>query len=342
VPPIPMNKPTKLAVLGAINWDTTVFVRRFAEPGDEVPVLKLEEFPGGKGANVASASARLLGPGRVAFIGAVGNDPVGSRLIEGLVSEGVHVDGVEVLPAKTGHALIIVDDEGRKAVHTSFGANDALAPASLRSPGAKAVLSEANTTVIMDVPLPAAFEAARAANEAGSRVIFSPCVRSGLGLARLRPVLDLTDTLVLDRGELSRVSGTPRLADGVATLRAALPLVTVVVTRGRSGSLVAERGKTTAIPAVDPLSMGLRSVNATGAGDAFLAAFACYSMEGCPAPEAARWGNLAGALKTASEETRGSPTRDELEGRMRARFALRRRRPGSPSKIASSRSRRRS
>src|SRR5690242_1715086 len=65
-----------LSVIGAINWDISLFQERFARPGEEVPVKRVEEFSGGKGGNVAVAAARILGPGRAAFVGALGDDPI--------------------------------------------------------------------------------------------------------------------------------------------------------------------------------------------------------------------------------------------------------------------------
>ena len=56
----------KVVVVGTINWDINLFVKRFAAVGEEVPVERVERVPGGKGANVAVAAARLLGRGEAA------------------------------------------------------------------------------------------------------------------------------------------------------------------------------------------------------------------------------------------------------------------------------------
>ena len=66
----------------------------------------------------------------------------------------------------------------------------------------------------------------------------------------------------------------------------------------------------------DLSSLGLHAVNTTGSGDAFLEAYVSYSLLGGKPEEAARWGNLAGALKATNPETRGSPTRKDLEAKM--------------------------
>jgi ribokinase len=56
----------------------------------------------------------------------------------------------------------------------------------------------------------------------------------------------------------------------------------------------------------------MKAVNSTGSGDAFLGALASYLAEGSNIIEAAKWANLAGALKATRYETRGSPTKSEL------------------------------
>jgi ribokinase len=332
-----------LVVLGAINWDTTVFEQRFGEPGEEVRVLKVQECPGGKGANTAVAAAKLLGAGRVALIGAVGDDDLGPRLTQGISDEGVDVGGVAVLGGTgSGRAFVVVDSQGRKVIHTMFGANDMLDASLLRAGRGSAPLAAARAVVIMDVPLPAALQAAREGKTTRAMVAYSPCIRSGLGLSRLRGVLSLADDLVLDREELSKLCGTDDLNEGSRVLRRAFPHLTVVVTLGRAGCVVGNEGRWTRVPAPDLSLLGLRAVNSTGSGDAFLAGYVCHSMAGHPPAEAARWGNLAGALKACSAETQGSPSREELEGAMRALPGVRQPRLGSPSRRASSHSRRRS
>jgi ribokinase len=323
-----VRPPLQVAVLGAINWDTTVFEAEFASPGEEVPALRLEEFPGGKGANTAVAAARILGRGAVAFLGALGDDGVKRPLLRSLTDEGVRTDGVVVLKGvASGRAIIVVDGRGRKIIHTHFGANDAFEPRHVRSGAATSVLSAARVTVIMDVPLAAARAAAAAAASGNGRLVYSPGVRAAGRGEELDRVASVADDLVLDRTELAKLSGEKDPLEGVGALMKRYPETNVVATLGPEGCLVGRGGAAAAVPPVDLADLGLRSVNSTGSGDAFLAAYACYSHFGLSAEDAARWGNLAGALKAASAETRGSPRRQVLERSMR-RLALRARRPG--------------
>ncbi len=61
---------------GAINWDVNLFVDTLNPGGVEIPVNRLTRVPGGKAANVAVASSRLLGKNRAGILGAVGKDEI--------------------------------------------------------------------------------------------------------------------------------------------------------------------------------------------------------------------------------------------------------------------------
>ena len=311
------RRPARLAVIGAANWDTTIFEDTFAVPGEEVEVRKVQGFPGGKGANTAVAAARILGRGAVSFVGTVGADEFHLTLRRSLEAEGVDPRGLlAVRGRRSGRAFVVVDRTGSKMIHTLFGANEAMSPRHLKAPGASRALSSSAGVVIMDVPLPVALAAAEAAKKNGSQVFYSPGVRCKGSRLLLDRVIGLANYLVVDRVELSRLRPNSGPREAAVELQRRGSHLVVVATLGGSGCIVAEEGAARAIPPVDLRSLGLRAVNSTGSGDAFLGAFACYSLAGLAPAEAARWGNLAGALKAASEETRGSPTRKELESRM--------------------------
>ena len=153
VPATPSAGTPLLSVIGAINWDVSVFEERFARAGEEVPVRRVEEFSGGKGANAAVAASRVLGRGRVACIGALGDDEVAKAQLSELASEGVLLDGVvEIKGCRSGQAYILIDGAGGKTIHTYFGANARIAPRHIRQSGCAGVLSRTGMMVVMDPP----------------------------------------------------------------------------------------------------------------------------------------------------------------------------------------------
>jgi len=58
----------EILVSGAINWDTTLFVERLPNPGEEVRTTKVVSVPGGKAANTAVAAAKILGTNNVGIM----------------------------------------------------------------------------------------------------------------------------------------------------------------------------------------------------------------------------------------------------------------------------------
>jgi ribokinase len=314
-----------MAVIGATNWDVSIFERRFPLPGEEVPVTQVKEFSGGKGANVAVAAARILGKGRVGLLSTLGDDRVSDVQLRALREEGVLTSGVLVVKGSTsGRAYVVVDSEGRKTIHTLFGANEELTPGHLTGHGMKGVLSRASLVVVMDSPVRVARAAAEMCAARGAGVIYSPGVRSGAGFEGLDGVILSAQTVVVDSSELRALAGTEKPAAAVERFRRRFPRVTLVATLGKEGCVVADGKGTTRVPGVTLSDLGMRAVNSTGSGDAFLGVYASCVMMGLTPAKAVPWANLAGALKATKYETRGSPTAKELQSSMRALEAFRR------------------
>jgi len=304
--------------------DTTVFVRSFAHPGEEVPLLSVEEGPGGKGANAAVAAGRILGKGRVAFVGGIGEDKLEPLLRRSLLKEGVLSGGLLTLNGyPTGRAFVVVDSSGAKIIHTRFGANDGILPRHLKLEGSALVLGSSSAEVLMDTPTTVAIAAAKAAKAAGALIVYSPGVRATESFDRLARVLALADYLVVNRSELAKLTGSDSPTDGLRKVLERFPRLTAVVTLGSEGCVVAHGNSYTLVPPVDLSALGSRALNSTGSGDAFLAAYVCRLVEGDSPEESALWGNLAGALKASSTQTRGSPTRAQLESKMKAWLKVR-------------------
>jgi ribokinase len=100
-------------VTGVINWDKTIFVKKFPKEGEEVKVERIIDIPGGKGANVAVASSRILGKDKVALFGALGSDFIADKQVEVLRNEGILTNLIQFTSVPSGQAYIIVDSEGR-------------------------------------------------------------------------------------------------------------------------------------------------------------------------------------------------------------------------------------
>jgi len=301
-------------VAGAINWDINLFVRKFPQPGEETPVPRITRVPGGKAGNVSVAVARLLGPHRVGILGALGRDDVADVQKRLLREEGVDTFTIVVKPDReSGQAYIITDGSGENVIYTYFGANAALTPADVLSEGTRKVIESARIMAITDPPEETLEEIAEIAHDAGRRIAWDPGVRAEAGIERLRKVLLRTDYLFLNEIEVEQMTGLREPEDAARHLSEIKSDLITIMKRGKEGCTMFKGPATIRVPGIDLTKHGLRVVNTVGCGDAFLGAFSAAKALGLGDEEALHWANWAGALKATKPETRGSPTRAELD-----------------------------
>jgi ribokinase len=313
-----------LSVCGAINLDINLFVERFAEIGEEVPVERLETTPGGKGANTAVAAARVLDSKsgfRVSLIGGLGRDRISQQQVKILKRENVVTSTILRLKgAKSGRAYIIIDKNGRKTIQTLFGANQELKPPHITNNyQISNVISNSMGVVVIDPPLEVTGRIiGKASSQRGTWVIWSPGVYCTEGLHRLCEILQVTDYLIVNSIELFNISGERVPKHAYTKISKLLPKLKLIVTEGSGGCEMYSPDSLNpiSIPGVDVSKFGLKVVNTVGCGDAFLGVFAASKLESFSDEMSLRRANLAAALKATKYETRGSPMRYELENRL--------------------------
>jgi ribokinase len=273
-----------VVVVGSLNADLVVPVDELPVAGQTVAAVgEVRRGPGGKGANQAVGLARL---GRAtAMVGAVGDDAEGAMLRSRLVEEGVDVTHVAVAGVPTGMAVVLLHG-GESTIVVAAGANGTVDGGRVRSAG-EALRAAAAVLTQCEVPDAAL---AAAAELAGGLFVVNPAPARPLPAA----VLDRADLLVPNRGELATLAGAdePVGVDAVVDLARALrPATTTVVTCGADGAVVVEPDRVTPVPAA-PAEL----VDATAAGDSFVAALVDAVLGGASVPDAARWAARVAAL----------------------------------------------
>ena len=295
-----------LVCCGAINWDINLFMERLPRTGEEVPVGEIQRVSGGTAANVSVAAARLLGPGSVAFIGALGRDWIGEMQLAILEEEGVDHAGVLMVAEESGQAYITIGANGENEIHTHFGANLCLTRQSLRDPVRLGLIESARVAVIMDPPLETAEGLAEMSGESGATVIWDPGVYAELGLEALSPVLGYVDYLILNHLEYENFMGTNDPVEVSDILARENPRLKGIIKQGSEGCVLCGGGLARA-------RAGRKVVNTVGCGDAFIGAFAVCKVLGYSDADALRRGCAAGSFKATRKETRGGPTAYELD-----------------------------
>ncbi|WP_419933157.1 PfkB family carbohydrate kinase [Candidatus Poriferisodalis sp.] len=277
----------KIVVVGSLNADVTLWVPRRPSPDETMHAERIAWFRGGKGANQAVAAARL--GAEVVMVGRVGDDEQGRWLRSGLETEGIdcrHVAGVGV---PTGLAAITVDPDDVSIV-VAAGAN-----ASLDADGVQAAASgiaAADALLLQgEVSAEAARAAAEIAREHGATVVLNPAPYNDVAAA----VLPLADIVIVNRAEAQQLR-QPDARGCVPELR---PDAVLVETQGAAGCVVHPlRGAGPPAEVDGEISVAapqVAVVDATGAGDAFAAAFAVGIASGATVEDAARLAVRAGA-----------------------------------------------
>ena len=116
-----MYKNIRAAVVGSINMDLILNMKKVPEVGENVLGTGYGYANGGKGANQATALAKL--GAKVKMIGKVADDANGAKLLENLENSNIDISGVATDGSQTGLAAIILDGEGRNRIVVYEGAN---------------------------------------------------------------------------------------------------------------------------------------------------------------------------------------------------------------------------
>ena len=267
-------------VIGSYNRDTVLRLERFPAPGETLTALGMAEFHGGKGSNQAVAAVRA--GGRVALITAIGDDASGQAARALWNAEGIDAQAVQTARAPTGAATILLDAAGENQIIIIPGANAKLAlPPSFAPPDDIAVAL-------------AQLETPQVATAALFRAL--PSTRRILNVAPAAPIrpelLAATDMLVLNETEAAILAQREAEPAALALALAAETMREVIVTAGATGAFWA-RPDGIVIDATPPSVM---VADTTGAGDAFLGAFAAFSAEGFAPEKILRLAVTAGAL----------------------------------------------
>ena len=290
-----------VTVVGSLNEDVLIAVRRLPGRGETVIGQGVEVAPGGKGANQAAAAGRL-GRG-VHMVGRVGEDPAGHRQLAALAGAGVNVGRVLVTPGvPTGSATIPVEEgTGENLIVVAPGANAALRPEDAD------VESVHRATVLLlqlEVPLDTVYEAAAVT---GGMVVLNPAPPQPLP----EELLALVDVLVPNEHELAQLAGAgagDRTPEELVVLARSIFGPVIVVTLGARGALLVRRDGTPALLQAPP---PVTPVDTTGAGDCFCGALAQALARGTDLPGAVRYAVTAAALSTTGPGARGALPDDD-------------------------------
>lgn len=295
----------KIVVVGSFVQDLTWKCAQFPRAGETV-IGTFVTGPGGKGSNQAVASGRAGVP--TVFIGAVGGDVFAEGARKFYAAEGIGARFAVKAPHATGTAAILVNATAQNEIIVALGASEHLRPADIDPSlirGARVLICQHEANLAVNA------HAFRLARRSGVVTVLNPApMRQDFDPGILR----LTDVLIPNESEFTALvnrlpafaalrRGQGRLEESdlsamdpgdLHRLCRALGVPSVILTLGKRGCLVSlADGSHVAIPG----HRGLKVVDTTGAGDAFVGGFAAglVKFRG-DLVAAARHGNAVAAL----------------------------------------------
>ena len=250
------------------------------------------ESSGGSAANTAAVAA-LLGA-RVAYLGRVADDQLGTVFSHDIATVGVHFPTPKLVGgAPTARCLIAVTPDGQRTMNTFLGACVSFGPDDVDP----ALVADSAVTYLegymFDPPAAqAAFhKAATAAHAAGRQVALTLsdafCVHRHRAAFRAL-VAGHIDILFANEAEITALYETNTLAEAAALVRQEVALA--ALTMSADGSMII-RGPETLLIAAEPTEL----IDSTGAGDAYAAGFLAAHTAGKTLKQCARLGSIAAA-----------------------------------------------
>ena len=237
------DAPGSVIVVGSMNADYTVTTKRLPKPGETVNGGAMKVLPGGKGANQASAAARL--GVNVQLLGAVGEDSNADFLLSKLDEAGVDTADILHVEGPSGTTVITVSAEGENTIVYSPGSN-AKASAGYVQSHRTTIAECAVLGLCLESPIATVIAAAQTAHDAGVTVLLND---SPFMDELPHELVEATDILLVNQHEVAQLLGLPD--DDVESLDwyevaerfTDYGFDRAIVTLGASGSVVIENGR---------------------------------------------------------------------------------------------------
>ncbi len=254
-----------VVVIGSINMDIVVKTKEIPKVGETIIGIDSVENPGGKGANQAVALGKL--GAKVSFLGMVGDDDYGKKLISSMKDSGVNVNYIKSTEGSSGLAFITVDDIGNNSIIVIPGANYKVDKEYLYEH--EQVISESKIVLLQhEIPIDTVKEALSISKKHEKITVLNPAPAHEIE----EDTLKLIDILIPNEHELARISKR-EIKDIDDVVEASRSLIgkgipKVITTLGDKGAIYVDEN---IVQQFKPLATSV--VDTTAAGDSFIGGF---------------------------------------------------------------------
>ena len=298
----------KVFVLGSVNMDLVMEMERMPLLGESVIGNGFLANQGGKGANQAVACAKL--GCNCTFLGAVGRDDYGDKLLESLQSFGVKTDGVQRSETYSGTCIILFDRSQRdNLLVVDPGANMRVNPAEVTTYLKRHASGGDIFITQLETNLDAVEKALAAAKEIGMFTVLNPAPARPIG----REILQHVDLIVPNETETMALTGIA--PNGEQEVRevyrqfASQGVRQMIITLGKRGCVHV---------CGDELqwhsARTVCAVDTTSAGDPFIGAVCAQLCQDVPIADAIGYASVCSAITVSRRGAAVSiPTAEEVE-----------------------------
>ncbi len=280
-------------ISGSLNMDLCIETPYVPQAGETITGKGFITNGGGKGANQATAAAKL--GGKIAMCGAVGNDAFGETLLANLSSAGADISHVRKIDGiSTGIAVIIISDSNNRII-LDKGANAFLTENDIDEFLKNAGKGDIFLTQLEN-PIKVAGYGLKRAKELGLYTILNPAPAN----KEIEEYLSFVDLVTPNETELELFGGKDKLFNaGVKK---------IVTTLGSKGYEIADKNGAKVYPCIK-----VKAIDTTAAGDTLCGGLAAGLAEGMSLEEACAFGSKAASIACTRKGAQQSiPTKAEV------------------------------
>ena len=290
-----------ILVIGSLNMDLVINTDRMPQAGETIHGKGFAHFPGGKGANQASACARA--GGNVKMLGKVGDDAYGDILLKNLSQDGVNINGIEIEKISTGVAVITVFN-GENSIILDKGANG-LVDRDYIDRHIDAIDWADYIIMQYEIPMETVVYVAQIVKSKGKTLIIDPAPMMEAPSELYR----MADIILPNETETAQLVGEGNDDEASVKKMYELGCKNVIMTLGKKGSIYYNGENMINQPAYK-----VKAIDTTGAGDCFTGSMVAALASDKTMEEALEFASKASAIAVGRRGAQPSfPWKSEVE-----------------------------
>ncbi|MEM3926669.1 MAG: carbohydrate kinase family protein [Desulfurococcaceae archaeon] len=299
------NKRYDLVAVGHALVDIRIVVDKFPGPDEEAKVINQVWGAGGSAVNVAIDASRL--GLKTAVIAKIGFDSFGRIIVDELLREGVDITGLRVSSkGQTGFTVVVIDRNGDIIMYGYKGVAEELGSSDIVDD----MIANARYVHIASLRVDTSLRVVETARENNVTVTWDPGrVLSARGIRELESLIKQVNIITLNSKEAALLTGLKpeEYREAAKTIKSLGPEL-VVVKLGPKGVYALGNNIDEEIPAI---RVG-KTVDTTGAGDAFVAGLISGLIRGYTLRKAILYANAVAALKITRLGSHEAPRHNEV------------------------------